>query len=34
MFAELAVLTAKSSTIDPSEVAAICGQYGITFMPP
>jgi len=34
MFSELATLRCKSSTIDPSEVAAICGNYGIIFMPP
>jgi hypothetical protein len=34
MFAGLAELTRQSTEIDPAKVAAVCGNYGIEFMPP
>jgi quercetin dioxygenase-like cupin family protein len=34
MFAGLAELTRNSSTIDPASVTAMCGDYGVTFVPP
>jgi quercetin dioxygenase-like cupin family protein len=34
MFAGLAELTRKSSAIDPAAIAAVCGNYGITFEGP
>ena len=33
MFTGLAKLTRYSATVDPAEVATLCGRYGITFAP-